>query len=75
MYYGIFHLSGLIRALVYKKKITPPPRRSEVVESRKGTANINKFIGKIGKQNTRRSTIPTWQAWLGGKAKGRRREV
>ena len=74
MYYVIFHVSGLIRVLVYKK-ITPPPRRSEVVESRTGTANINRFIGKTVKQNTRRSTIPTQQAWLDCTGKGRRKEV
>lgn len=57
------------------KKITSPPRRSEVVKSKMETENINSFIGKILKQNGQRSTIPTWQVWLDSKGNGRRREV
>ena len=68
MYYGSFHLSDLIRTWVCQVKISLPQVRSEIVGSRIGTASIHRFIGKI-----RKSTVPTWQAWLGHKAQGRRR--
>lgn len=68
MYYGSFHLSGLIRTWVCQEKISLPHVRSEIVGSRTGMASIHTFTGTI-----RKSTVPTWQAWLGHKAQGRRR--